>query len=1175
MLHKRIFTIFFLFTFIFQGTFIIFKPALGAEEIPAEPAAGESEAGASDNNLPPDNNTTENNEIIGLGNENPDGESSPVDAETPADNNTENNEAVPEAAPQEEALTLDEDPDLPVDRNGENTFCKNCDLKQTNGALNYTYHFEIPKGRNGIEPEINLIYSQLNRAADSIAGYGWELNTGGYVEREKRKGIEDIYSLNEFKLNFNGGTSTLLPVDLTDSTHGQYGAKAEEAFFKYEFLDNDSWLVTDTRGTKYYYGQSAGSRQNPTGYTYKWMLDKIEDTNGNFVSFSYHKDSGQIYPEEIEYTKHGEEEGKYLIRFEPFATGTSTPASNYSYSSGAEVNTRYRVDKITVTVIGENNDDPIKEYRLDYGTKSLISYDFLTSIQEFGWNGSAFESLPEIEFEYNDGGTGWDYYNNNSGYPFDINPVSPYIWGDLNADSYDDFSRLESGKTVVKSYLNNTGAWWNYTDNWQMPYEEGLYDHRNNLLLDINNDGYADFLSFNNYSLLDVYINNKTDDWGGRQSSSGWYAYYPPNGAVIYADANADGLADTFSYSGCGGSTCYIAPIYNNGTTGWSASGQGPEIYESNNTRLLDYNNDGLSDIIEWNSQRAGKLITQIGSEDWREESFFVPGQNTDYLGNTLPFMFADINGDGLTDLITQGATSTEKFYFSNGKNGWSEAGDDWSEGLNPIYPVHHWFVDQNNDGFTDIISSSRELYRNNTAQPPYTLKKVKNNTGGEVDISYKNAKSYDNNSKMKSDMFVVEKISYYDREEKKEENTYSYEGGAHLREEDDPFSWEFRGFNEIKTADREGNYTLEFFHQGNETASSTGEFEDHISKKGKIYRQESYDANGNLYSLRINKYDKTDLGDGRFFPKLVSALTIDYDGNESYRAKASAFQYDSFGNITNKIDYGEVNSITGSGGFADTGTDLASTTISYIASTTPNIVGLPSRELLENQSGNKVRETKYYYDSLAFGSVSRGNLTKEERWKTGTSYVDIEKTYNSYGLITEEKDPRDKAASFTYDSSNLMVATSTNPLSQSTGYYYDYSSGKPIKTIDPNGRAFEIVLDAFDRVIEEKQPDIDTPSTLVLKSSYEYDDTGLPRMIKKTDYLTASSSVESYTYLDGFGRKIQERKKSEEENIYSVKDYAYNSRGLLDKETLPYFISGASSTPMTATSTLHILYSY
>jgi hypothetical protein len=68
-------------------------------------------------------------------------------------------------------------------------------------------------------------------------------------------------------------------------------------------------------------------------------------------------------------------------------------------------------------------------------------------------------------------------------------------------------------------------------------------------------------------------------------------------------------------------------------------------------------------------------------------------------------------------------------------------------------------------------------------------------------------------------------------------------------------------------------------------------------------------------------------------------------------------------------VEYGEV---TGSddGSFTDAGTDKRTTTFTYAASTTPHILGLPSREQVVNQASSTVKDTKHYYDSLSLGDL-------------------------------------------------------------------------------------------------------------------------------------------------------------------------------------------------------------
>ncbi len=251
-------------------------------------------------------------------------------------------------------------------------------------------------------------------------------------------------------------------------------------------------------------------------------------------------------------------------------------------------------------------------------------------------------------------------------------------------------------------------------------------------------------------------------------------------------------------------------------------------------------------------------------------------------------------------------------------------------------------------------------------------------------------------------------------------------------------------------------------------------------------------------------------------------------------------------GNLTGKTQWGEV---TGSdnGTFTDIGSDKLTESISYAPNPILNVLDLPSVDTLVNQSGTKIKESRYYYDGLALGSAGKGNLTKEENWKDSTNYINTQKAYNAYGLVTQETDPRGKITSYAYDSYNLYPATVTNSLNQATQYTYDYSSGKVKQTTDPNGFIFQTVYDGLDRVIGEKQPDLTTPTTLVTKSAYVYTDTANAVSVKKTDYLDATTSVDSYSYFDGLGRLIQTRKEAEVANNFSVKDFVYNNRGLLN----------------------------
>ncbi len=282
----------------------------------------------------------------------------------------------------------------------------------------------------------------------------------------------------------------------------------------------------------------------------------------------------------------------------------------------------------------------------------------------------------------------------------------------------------------------------------------------------------------------------------------------------------------------------------------------------------------------------------------------------------------------------------------------------------------------------------------------------------------------------------------------------------------------------------------------------------------------------------------------------------------------------DTSGNLAEKISWGEVIG-SDDGSFTDTGTDKQISAISYAASSTLYLLGLPSQETVTDQSANKTRETRYYYDNLAQGEASKGNLTKEERWKSGANYIDFEKTYDGYGLVTQEKDPRDKQTSYSYDAYNLYPATTTDPLGRTTCREYDYSSGKPKKTIDQNGLVFTTSFDGLDRPLELSQPDLASPSALVAKTTFSYYDQKFPTSVKTVNYLDSSLSAEGYAYFDGIGRLIQERTEAEDANYFSVRDIIYDKQGRVLQESLPYFSTGTTTTQKTANQKLYSVITY
>ncbi len=1009
------------------------------------------------------------------------------------------------------------------------------------GALVYEYPIAVPPSRNNLQPDLKLAYNSQAGEEGSVAGYGWSFNIP-YVERINRKGTDKLYTENYFNSSLSGELVLIGGIS--------YGAKIENGeFLKYEF-SNDSWLVTDKQGTKYKFGFASTARQDDpadSAKVFKWMLEEVRDTNDNFVRYEYFKDAGQIYPSKIFYTGSGAADGIFEIEF---LRELRTDAA-YNYKTGFSAKTDYRINEIQAKI----NSQWERKYSISYTTGDNTSRSIISSIVESGKDEAGIiTTLPATGFEYKTSGynDGWtedatwqiptdfvNYYDKSN----DSDYSSPTRLADVNGDGLLDIVKSRLHHTVLVSgryqefntsevYLNN-GHGWTLDTSWQVPlafyYMGNSFISSSVEIADINGDGLPDLLR----SLEDSGYGMQTTT--GNTTMNVEKIVYLNNGHGWTEDATWQIPTDFVKYSDKSDDPQYSSP-----------------------TRLADINGDGLLDIVKsklhhtvlvsgrYQEFNTSEVYLNNGHGWTLDTSWQVPLAFY-YTGNSFissSVQIADINGDGLADLV--------------------RSLEDSGYGM------------QTTTGNT-TMNVEKIVYLNNGPKQDL-LTKIIYPQGGHTDISYKPTPQYLTGSGIANPNlpFVldnVEKIISDDGLGNTSEKSYSYEGGKYYYS--DPYDRKFSGFAKVSETDNAGNVTKTYFHQGDTTNSSQGEESDHVSKIGKPYRIETYDASNNLYSKFINKWENFDLGSGRNFVKLIQKIDSSYDGNSTHKDKAETYTYDNTtGNLTEKIQWGEV---TGSdnGTFADTGTDKLSTSISYASNLTTNVIGLPSQETTLDQNNAKAKESKYYYDTLALGSADKGNLTKEEKWKSSTDYINSQKSYNSYGLVTQDTDPRGKVTTYTYDSYNLYPATVTNALAQATQYTYDYSSGKPKQTTDPNNFTFQTVYDGLDRVLEEKQPDLTAPSTLVTKSSYVYTDTVNAVSVKKTDYLDALTSVDSYSYFDGLGRVIQTREEAEDTNNFSVKDIVYNNRGLVQKESLPYFGSGSARTTPTVVEGLYSVYTY
>ncbi len=500
-------------------------------------------------------------------------------------------------------------------------------------------------------------------------------------------------------------------------------------------------------------------------------------------------------------------------------------------------------------------------------------------------------------------------------------------------------------------------------------------------------------------------------------------------------------------------------------------------------------------------------------------------------------------------------------------------------------------------------ISDGGTQFSYNSIGATDLLTNITQNTGGRTIITYKSSAQYFDtngvrlNPNLPFAMQTVEKIEYDDRNGVTWENNFVYAGGWFYY--NGPMDRRFVGFEKVVRTDSVGNTITTFYHQGNGTNAGYDEVADDWAKAGKLYKTELRDNQGDLYTQAWNKWEFNRLAgansaEERSFVKLTTTITRVFDGNETHKDKASTYTYNAEnGNLVSAINWGDV-STTGTKTFADAGADKLTTNVTYATSVLNDaIVGLPSGYIELNQAGNKVQEGRTYYDGMTFGLLTAGNPTKEQNWISGSTYAEVNREFNIYGLPLTETDPLGNSTSYTYDSAHMYPVSVSNALSQETTYKYDYRLGKAFKTVDPNGLANKITYDGLGRVTKEEftLPGQNDPDVLVTKkiASYElYEQDEEVRGWKTTEinylddvYATSPRENKSIIYTDGFDRVIQTRSQVESDDStpteprFSVSDTVYNAIAQIEKTSLPYFSTGEDRTTVSSNPDLFATLSY
>ncbi|MBI4698550.1 MAG: hypothetical protein HY758_06465 [Nitrospirae bacterium] len=331
------------------------------------------------------------------------------------------------------------------------------------GAAVTSIPIEVPPGRKGIQPNISLNYN--SNGSNGWLGVGWSLDMGA-IQRSNKRGVN--YTANDYVVMASGSTSELVPIG-----NNYYSPKIEGAFSRYYKHPTGGWEVTTKDGVIYYYGSSIASRQDNAIGVFKWCLDKIQDTNGNFMTVTYIKDQGEIYLDQIDYTGNtaGLSPANYVKIYRE-----SRPDAPAMYTSNFSVITAYRLKTIEVFANGSR----ARAYKFSYTSSGNTGRSLLASVQQYGSDAlldavgtiTYGTALPTLNFEFYGGingfGSGWglnvDLKGTCTAYPADFNgdgkhdpmracndPASNYVWKTIPSvnDLISSISNGIGGRTAI------------------------------------------------------------------------------------------------------------------------------------------------------------------------------------------------------------------------------------------------------------------------------------------------------------------------------------------------------------------------------------------------------------------------------------------------------------------------------------------------------------------------------------------------------------------------------------------------------------------------------------------------------------------------------------------------------------------------------------------------------
>jgi RHS repeat-associated protein len=1061
-----------------------------------------------------------------------------------------------------------------------------------NGNAIISVPLYLPKG-TFVAPSLSIVYN--SQGGDGLLGLGFSLSgtlqaitrvgptlaQDGFTTNVSFDKITDRYALNGERLIATFAYKGISSGYLTNAASGEFRTEQESYSKVIPYTTNksgmgyiaDSFKVYTKDGLILDFGNTKDSKieaPNSKDTVIAWLLSRISDRNGNYLTITYAEDNirGEYRPIQIRYT------GNSRIGLKPYnridLRYESKPDSATKYFSGFSSKTTKRLREIRVL----DHDSVFRIYRLTYLSGSDKSK--LTKITEFGFD--TVTTLKPVNFTWQQSPT----FDFNKFYDSCIccNVLSstPFnsINGDFDGNGVIDIgahlgsgkwevaffngirfdtkfwytnSNTVSGKHVVGDFDGNgktdiailDNNYWNVglsngksfsNSNWH-PSNQGN-NYTSWYAIEANGDGLTDIACYKGSGLWDVYISN-----GSSFTFTTWDdGYNIGNGAVQLGDFNGDGRTDLITYS----STQKKWLVSLSTGTSFDSSWWESLANSMSSTFVADVNADGLSD-----------LLTQTGNNDLWIASMSIGNKFKSVYHNitSRPFsevQIGDFNGDGYTDVFAHNGLSggpghSKYVHFGTGSG--------FKTGVATSKGHYGWYnsastQDFDGDGITDAMA---KWYTKGTCIPNWQLTRsnalkdfvvsVKNGNGHTTSFFYKpltDKSIYQKDTIAKypvmdviAPFYVVATVS--------QNNPFSGFIRQHYKyayAKSDMKGRGFRGFQQITTTDSINNKVAIAKYNTAYHCIAVRPIETIV----KTIDGKDISNTKNTIGFKRNKF-KEDSNCVSYYSKVVEKL-FELDGSVT-KTTTSDFVYDRFLNVT-KLTKTEGNGYT------------VITESSFTNDSTTWVLGrLMDATVTKTKIGKQpiVKKSSFKYNAKGF--LNREIfLSNDNQFKIQTDYA-LDTFGNRVITTNSTAGETPKVNKTKYDSDGRLVIESQNAAGHKNKFTYSKGIEKTIT--DVNNLTIRFVRDPFGRELKSYHPDGKITMTSYKEFDQAYDSLwGIdPQDISFFVQTQTSGSGWLRKYYDYLDRLVAiEQQSFVKENILTK--ISYWGDGTVNFESQPYF---------------------